>query len=273
MIEELFYLDGGHVKITAASVGISQSRWINISHQDIKNDNYKILMKSARLDVLPICDQNGAVSSYFKTDRPNFYDKISRHSISYKDVLPLDTSIPDVIKSFVTENRRFYFLTLHNKITGLITLGNLNCRQVQVYIFALICELERALGEFVDEELTDEQLENLISKKAKTNDKYVKILQHYKELISSDLENKLTEHLFLIDFFLVIEHFNLNTKLSYSKNEWTAFKSINELRNLVAHPTRSLLDKNNDIERLWNRIRKIEELVFRLDQWRQNRND
>src|SRR5437867_11221876 len=117
MIEELFYLDEGHIKITAASVGISSRRWVSISAGDIHGDNYKQLMRNNRFDILPIVAQDGTVSEYFKTDIPNSYSEINRHTITYKDVLPLDTSIREVV-----ENRTFYFLTLHNRINGLITL-------------------------------------------------------------------------------------------------------------------------------------------------------
>lgn len=86
--------------------------------------------------------------------------------------------------------------------------------------------------------------------KAKGNEKLKKIWDHYEELIQVDLENKLIEHLFLIDFFTIIDHFELYTKLNYTKKEWKGLQGINDLRHLVAHPTRSLLDKNNDIKRL-----------------------
>ncbi len=269
MIEEIFYLDEGHIKITAASVGISGRRWTCINATTIEGDSYKSLMKDNRFDILPIIAADGTTSEFFKTDKPNNYDTISRQAISYKDVLPLDTSVRDIIKGFVTDNRTFYFLTYHNRITGLITLGNLNCRQVQVYIFGLICELERAITDFIENNLSNGQLEEFITKKSETNEKMKNILLHYKELAQLDLENKLIEHLYLSDFFNVIKHFDLVTKLGYLNNDWSELAGINELRHLVAHPTRSLLDKGNDINRLWTRIEKIEDLNFRLNQIKQ----
>ena len=101
------------------------------------------------------------------------------------------------------------------------------------------------------------------------NDKLKKIWEHYQKLVQQDLENKLIEHLYLSDFFNIVKHFELYNKLRYLKNQWCDLFGINDLRNLVAHPTRSLLDKNNDINRLWARIEKIEDLTFRLNQWRQ----
>ena len=269
MIEEIFYLDEGHINITAASVGISGRRWTCINATTIEGDSYKSLMKDNRFDILPITAADETTSEFFKTDKPNNYDTISRQTISYKDVLPLDTSVRDIIKGFVIDNRTFYFLTYHSRITGLITLGNLNCRQVQVYIFGLICELERRLTEFIEDNLSKEQLEKFITEKSATNDKLKESWEHYQELVQSDLENKLIEHLYLIDFFTIIEHFDLNAKLGYSKNKWEELTTINDLRHLVAHPTRSLLDKNNDVNKLWRRIGRVEDLSFRLNQIKQ----
>lgn len=268
MIDEIFYLDEGHIKITAASVGISSRRWTAISASEVTDDNYKAIMKENRFDILPIvADQT--TSEFFRTDKPNKYDNILREPITHKDVLPLDTTIREVIKGFVTDKRTFYFLTYHSRITGLITLGNLNCRQVQVYIFGLICELERTLSEFIDDNLSRQQLDSFVIEKAATNEKMKKAWEHYQRLVQLDLENNLIEHLFLIDFFSIIEHFDIFGKLGYSKKEWGRLTSINDLRHLVAHPTRSLLDKDNDVNRLWGRIERIEDLTFRLNLMRQ----
>lgn len=266
MIEEIFYLDEGHIKITAASVGISSRRWTSIKDSEIKNENFKKIMNDNRFDILPIISADGTISKFLKTDTPNKYDTISTHTISYRDVMSLDTSIRELIKGFVTDKRTFYFLTYHSRITGLITLGNLNCRQVQVYIFGLICELERKLIEYIDIKLKKPQLENFIIEKSKTNTKMKETWDHYQKLVQVDLENKLIEHLFLIDLFSIIEYFDIFKELGYSKNQWGDLTSINDLRHLVAHSTRSLLDKDNDIDRLWKRIGKIDDLTFRLNQ-------
>ena len=197
------------------------------------------------------------------------YDTILRHTISDKDILPLDTSIREIIKGFADDKKTFYFLAYHSLITGIITLGNLNCRQVQVYIFALICELELGLTDFIENNLNDEQLEDFMDKKSVTNKKLKEIWEKYQKLSKSGLENKLLEHLYLIDFFTIIEHFDLITKFEYSKSKWKELTSINDLRHSIAHPTRSLVDKKNDVNQLWRRIGRIEDLSFRLNQLKQ----
>lgn len=266
MSEDFFYLDEGQIKITAASVGIGSKRWTSINESEITDENYKCKMFENSFDVLPIVSKNKTIKEFFKTTVNNDYENIQRIKIAHKDVLPLDSPIRDVIKAFFIEKKSFYFLTYQSKISGLITIGNLNCRQVQVYIFGLICELERKLGDFINNNLEKNQLEKYISEKSETNEKLAKIWKHYQDLVKQDLENNLIEHLYLSDFFNIICAFELNLLLEYSKPEWKDLAGINELRHRIAHPTRSLLDKDNTIERLWKRIEKIEDLTFRINQ-------
>ncbi|MPS75054.1 MAG: hypothetical protein E2590_18155 [Chryseobacterium sp.] len=267
MIEDIFFQDEGQVKITAASVGISRLRWTSINETDINSNNYLDIMKKNRFDHLPIEPTNGTITEFFKTVEPNKFDKIERLQITYGDVIPLDTSIRDIIDKFADQEKTFFFLRYQKNISGLITLANLNCKQVQIYIFSLICELERELGNFLNSQLTDNKIKEWIEGKidiTNAKDKYKLIIENYHSLITSDLENQLTEHFFLVDFFKIISDKNLYREFGYTKSEWQNLGSINELRKRIAHPTRSLIDNENNIKKLQKRIKNIEDLTFRL---------
>ena len=127
--------------------------------------------------------------------------------------------------------------------------------------------MERELGDFLNEKLTDQEITEWSLLKIDVNnpkDKYKLILENYETLKKSDLENRLTEHFFLVDFFKIITDKKLFTELSYTKSGWEDLSSINELRKRIAHPTRSLIDNENNIFKLQKRISKIEDLTFRL---------
>jgi hypothetical protein len=267
MIEDIYFQDEGHVRITAASVGISKLRWASIKEVEIDTDNHLVLMSKNRFDHLPIEPTSGTITEFFKTKDPNKFDNIERHKIKFDDVIPLDTNIREVIEKFANKNRTFFFLRFQKNISGLITLGNLNCKQVQIYIFSLICELERELGDFLNSQLTNTEIKEWIENKADNSnpkDKYSSILENYNDLTKLDLENQLTEHFFLVDFFSIITDKKIFDQLGYPKSEWKKLSSINELRKRIAHPTRSLLDKDNNIFKLHKRINNIEDLTFRL---------
>lgn len=273
MTEDIFFQDEGQVRITAASVGISKLRWAAVKEDKIELNEHIQLMKNNRFDHLPIEPIRGTITEFFKTVEPNKYDKIERHKINYDDVIPLETTIRDVIDKFANQNRTFFFLRYQRNISGIITLGNLNCKQVQVYIFSLVCELERELGEFLNSKLSNQKIKEWIKGKIddnNPNDKYKLILNNYESLLEHDLENQLTEHFFLVDFFTIITDKNLFGELNYSKSEWKKLNSINELRKRIAHPTRTLIDNENNILKLQKRINKIEDLTYRLTTKRQN---
>jgi hypothetical protein len=274
MTEDIFYQDEGQFKITAASVGVSKLRWKSIKHNEISSNLHIELMEKNRFDHLPVEEVDGSVIKFFKTAVPNKYDKIDELKININDIIALDTNIRDVIEKFATQNRTFFFLRYQKTISGLITLGNLNCKQVQIYIFSLVCELERELGDFLNHFLSEKDITEWLNRKIKANiqnEKYKNILLSYANLIDSDLENNLTEHLFLVDLFKIINDTNLYLQLDYSKLEWEKMKSVNELRNRIAHPTRSLIDADNTIFKLHERISKIEDLTFRLSTIKRDR--
>lgn len=266
MTEEDFYLDEGHVKITAASIGISRKRWEKITEAEIQNDSdkHKSLMKDNRFDVIPIIAYDDTINEFFKTDVQNNFDKIARHKISEPDKIPFATDIRVIIDKFNIEDRNFFFLTNENRVTGLITISNLNCRQVQVYIFNKVCDLERSLGEFINSKIQNEDIIVYIKEQAKSKDKHKIILYNYQELVNSGYDNKITEQLFLVDFFEIIKKFSLNISLGFSNTQWDGLKGINELRNIIAHPTRSLLDSENDIKKLVSRLNSIEDLTCKI---------
>lgn len=265
MIEEVFYLDGRYSKIVAASIGIGLNQMVKIESSRIGIDDHQNMMRTNRFDVLPIVSDDGSIEGFFKTEIANDYEIISRHTtISDIEKMPYDTSIREVIKEFIIKDSNFFFLTYHERITGLISISNLNCRQVQVYIFELICELERSMAYFIEKKVSGNELETYIEVESKTEKKIKDAWTKYQKLVKEDLENKLIEHLYFIDFFYIIEHFKLNLVLGFSKDKWDELKGLNEIRKQIAHSTKNLIDKRNDVKLLWERIRKIEELIYRV---------
>jgi hypothetical protein len=59
------------------------------------------------------------------------------------------TPLKDMIQKFVVESRNFYFLDNEDSVVGLISIANLNCRQVKVYLYSLLSELEIKLGDLL----------------------------------------------------------------------------------------------------------------------------
>ena len=126
------------------------------------------------------------------------------------------------------------------------------------------------MSEFINANIPNDTIKTYIKEKAKASDRFKIVLYNYQELISLDLENNITEHLFLVDFFDIIQKFSLNKLIGFSNNQWKDMSSVNELRNLIAHPTRSLLDRQNDIVKLSKRLKIVEDLTQQIKEWLKN---
>lgn len=271
MTEDYYFLDEARVNVTAASIGISHDRWVYVEEICPPEDAAE-LMESFRFDQLPIVPEKGVVTEFYSTVVPNNYSKIERKTIQFDDVLPLDTPLTDLIEKFTNTGKHCYFLSLHHRIVGLVSVGNINCKQSQVFLFDLICDLERELAEFLTTYKRND-IRNWVKSKVidfeDPKDKYSAILKEYDDLVDKGLENHITEHFYLVDLFKCIRHYGLYQKLGYSGAKWDKLCSINEIRNRVAHPNRSLINNMEEFEKLVSRLKRIKDLLFRLRRHKQ----
>lgn len=263
IFDDSFFLRESIVDVNAAIVGISKNRWIAVA-QDMANiEQAAEIMRVNRFDVLPIT--NGSiVREYFQADRWNDYSAISRKTITHRDVVPCQTSIRDVIKGFTTEARLFYFLSNDNRIVGLISVANLNSRQVKVYLFSLLSELEVRLGHFISERVPEAELLNMTFGD-NDKEKYEALKNRYKQDKDKGVEVPFVEYLYLSDLINIVLEKDLHSAIGYSRKQFkNDFGALNDLRHSVAHPTRSIIVDEGSVSRLWRRIDRIEEALFKL---------
>lgn len=261
--EEAHFLREGVVDINAAVVGISKASWTFIAETDATKEQAAAIMCQQRFDVLPIV--NGAkVKKYFRTNKWSNYSTISQETINHRDVIPFHTHIRDVIKGLALESRDFYFLHNERRVVGLITVVHLNCRQVKVYLFSLLSELEVCLGNFIDALISEDELLKMTFGE-KEKEKHEDVKKRYQEDIKTGVDVRFVEYLYLSDLINIIIKKKLYEPLGYSR---TRFKknlgSLNDLRNAVAHPARSIITDKHPVNKLWERIDWVEEALFIL---------
>ncbi|MGR3177489.1 MAG: hypothetical protein ACUZ8E_05495 [Candidatus Anammoxibacter sp.] len=221
-------------------------------------------MRTHRFDVLPIYDGT-TIKEYFQADNWNDYSSISRKAVTHRDVIPLHTHIRDVIKGFASESRLFYFLTDEYRIAGLISVVNLNCRQVSVYLFSLLSELEVRLATFINEKIPEYDLFQMVFG-AKTKEKHERVRAQYDEDKAKGLDLPVTEYVYMADLVNIIAKKKLFDTLGYKsrKQYEKSFNPLIDLRNKAAHPTRSVVTDAASTSQLWDRIDLIEEALFKL---------
>lgn len=262
MPEDMRFLREGVVDVDAAMVGISKDRWVCIKAEATDARPAEI-MRANRFDIVPIIS-GGGVREYYKTDTWNEYSAISKKPLTHRDVIPLDTSVREVIRGFAMESRLFYFLSNESRIVGLVSVTNLNCRQVTLYLFGLVSELEVRLGSLISAYVTEAELVAMTFGGSE-KDKYGDVKARFEEDQTNGVEVGFVEYLYLADLIRIAAAKGLHERLGYSKKRFEeSIGSINDLRHRIAHPARSIVTHDHPVERLWKRIDRIEEALFAL---------
>jgi len=257
------FLREGIVEVDAAMVGIGRGRWVSIDEAEATDERAKEIMWANRFDILPIIS-GGGVREYYGAKTWNDYSAISKEALTHRDVVPLNTSIRDVIRGFATEGRLFYFLSDESRIVGLVSVANLNARQVKLYLFGAISELEVRLGTLISARVGEADLVAMTFGGPNMG-KYRAVKKRYEEDRASGVEADIVEYLYLSDFVDIVVAKGLYDMLGYSEGQFReSLKAIKDLRNMIAHPARSLVTGDHPVEWLWEGIDRIEEALFAL---------
>ncbi len=260
MVDEHHFMREDVIDINAAVVGISRNRWTALRRDEASDARALTRMKAGPFDVVPVIEADGAILEYYRTEQWNDFSSVTRQELVHGDCLPLQAHIREVIKGFARDDRFFYFLTNNNRVAGLVTAADLNGRQVRVYLFGLISELEIRLGTLLMDSLSRKELQKF---KLKAEEK-----ARFDEDVSNGLELPYVEYLYLAELFNICAQHKLFSQIGFaSRNKFEgATGTLNELRKRVAHPTRSLVTKADSVVHLWERIRLTEDILFRLRQ-------
>jgi len=267
MLEYQYFKQTGNPEIHAALVGISKVDWIAAEHQD-NTDKALTLMSNYEFDILPKKNKDGSILKYYATDEWGNYENITLHNINPDDLLYYLTNIKDVIHLMYERNRKFFFLTNHTEVIGLITISNLNCKHVSLYFYNLISIFERKMGRFVRDKLSVEQILKTLKDVGESKDisSALDTVKRFTTDSEKGLDGSIVEYLYLSDLFLLAGHFKLYKELGYNKPE--AFEkgagNLRRIRNSIAHPNKSLIKGPASLEELWRGLVKLEELDEKL---------
>lgn len=261
---DAYFKRAGVVDVPAAVVGIRRTAWVGLSTKDATERNARSVMQDRRFDILPIEDQ-GKIRRYFSTSKWNDFSDIREKEISHKDVMPFDTPIKEVIKGLALGNRNSFFLASDREIAGLVSISNLNCRQIRVYLYSLLSELEVSLSQFITERLDEDKLVEVVLGD-RTGRGKKDIEKRFNADRSAGIEVPFVEYLYLSDLSNVINKADLHEQLGLSRSRSVKILgSLTNFRNKVAHPVRSILEDESPAQYIWKQIDQIDEMLFALD--------
>lgn len=269
MQEYNYFKQTGNPEIHAAVVGICKIDWISAFY-NTKISQAVDQMKNYEFDILPIENKNGEITHYFGTSTWRKYtrDNISRFEIQSEHLLYYLTNIQDVIRMMYLQKTNFYFLSNHISVIGLITISNLNCKQVLLYYYSLIVNLERTFAKFLHMYLSVDEIVNSLQLVGEEKQilSALETVNRYKSDCVKGLDCSIIEYMYLSDLFILASHHQLYLKLGYKNNKefekWSG--KLKGLRNIVAHPNKTLITGPDSLVNLWQSDLKIEELVGRL---------
>lgn len=248
------------LKVNAAMVGISDRRWEHVLEAEASDEvGIRSRMRDKRFDIMPIVSSD-ETREYFVTGSWNDYSIIERKPIRAEDLIPYDTDLREVIRRFALDERHFYFLSGPKPVVGLISVVNLNCRQVKVFLFNLIAELEINLAALITSDLSDAAL--LAMAEGRTGG-FAESLKYYKEAKHEGVDAPFVEYLTLPTLINVGITRGLYKVFGYSRTRFEKLGRLRSLRNAVAHPARSLVTNPSSCVKLWEKLQLIEEILAR----------
>jgi hypothetical protein len=266
MKEQNYFKQSGNPEISVALAGISKWDWQKVSEGDSKEAAIE-LMRENRFDVLPIESANGNYTEFFVTEEWGKYEegKILIKEIDTDSRLYYLTNINDAIIKFADTGRNYFFLDNQVNVVGLITIGNLNCKHVYLYLYNLIIQLEHALGSFIYQKgLKDIELIKMFEDRTESvNAKGA--LERYKLDNDKGYDYNFMEYIFLCDLAYIIKNSGLIGMVGLEKTEFDKLISnVNEIRNVVAHPNKSLIKSPASIIKLSNALKGLDILLERI---------
>lgn len=248
------------LKVNAAMVGISDQRWEHVLETEAGDEvGIRSRMRDKRFDIMPIVSSD-ETREYFVTVSWNDYSTIMRKPIRAEDLIPYDTDLREVIRRFALDERHFYFLSGPKPVVGLISVVNLNCRQVKAFLFNLIAELEINLAALITRSLSDAAL--LAMAEGRTGG-FAESLKYYEEAKREGVDAPFVEYLTLPTLINVGIAQGLHKVFRYSRTRFEKLGRLRSLRNAVAHPARSLVTNPSSCVKLWEKLQLIEEILVR----------
>ncbi|WP_013321263.1 CBS domain-containing protein [Gloeothece verrucosa] len=275
MTDDNFLFYPASVEVNAGMIGISRSSWVSLNPHDFTDEeSFKQkaleIMKENRFDILPIDEGNNfIVKEYFQ--KLDHWQDIARQKIYHKDTVTAQTHILDVLEKMVINKRNFVFLIHQNKVSGLISKVHFNSRSVKVYIYSLLSEFEtrlaRLIRKTIDQKVILEFLENCTNLEDENCRRLKEAKIRYLADREKDYENNITEYMYLSDFLKIAKTYELYKYLNYdSKKQFEKLNSLNDLRNRIMHPERALISPEHPLEKLWERLDKLQEVLFQIRQ-------
>jgi len=269
MKEKEYFTRKINIDISVATIGINRDDWYSCKPGMTRNEVRQTMLLE-KYDVVPIINKKGGFESYFKVNKGD-NTKLDVLKIEPEDRLYYLTHVRDAIWIMKKSRKTHFFLSNHhdeNDIVGLLSLSNFNCREFLVYLFSIISYIEKEFSALIESDAREGY--EILEKKSQTvelKDQLKTIRDRFEQDQINENENNYKEYLYLHHLIWLAEAEKKYESLNYRNSEEFGYDSgkLKDLRNIVAHPVKSLVRNLNDLDKLYIGLNKLYEYKERLE--------
>lgn len=261
------------IDITAATIGINKEDWYchkpGIKQQDIRET---MLLK--KYDVVPIIDKHGLFRKYFTINQSD-NSKLEINQIKEDEKLYYLTHIRDVVWKMKNTKKTYFFLSNNrgeDDIVGLLSLSNYNSREFYVFLFNLVSFIEQEFAALIESDKTKGfQILEKLSHTEELKNQFQIIKDRFKTDEDSNIANDYKEYLYLHHLIWLVkeEEKYKNLKYKNSHDFEAGSGKLRNLRNIIAHPVKSLVRDLKDLNNLELGMNKLYEYKEKLLEFNQ----
>ena len=251
------------VEVNAALVGISRGGWVSVPDQSDKSSNLALkLMKKYNFDIIPIDSNEETISNFYKTKNWGGFDDNEISEIDENCTIHFRTPIDHVISKMERLGVEYFLLSnSEDRIVGLITSSNLNCRDFGTLLFSHIIGFEMAMTQFIESEISEDEIESYAMGKKDLGKRIDDAKKANAELPTIQL-------LSLSDLIGLFEKSGCWRNLGFeSKSKCHKMtQKVIELRNDVAHQGtgKTIINSKRSVPMLWKTMRDLKKYTTNL---------
>jgi hypothetical protein len=255
---------------TAATIGINRAEWFAhkpaMSRQEVLNT-----MLDKRYDIVPIERKTGEVEQYFVFDNDGSL-KIQKIDFG-KDTAYYLLHVADLIKLMIKNDKTHYFLVSYKdekSILGLVSLSNFNCKEFYIYMYGLISYVEMELARLL-QNFSEKEAFKILDKYALNNDELTLQLSNVNDRLDKDRynnnETSYLDYLYLNQLLFIVSQSDYLNNMEYRKADDLLVGTgiLRDVRNIIAHPVKSLVSNMEDLANLYVALNKIYEIKAKLE--------
>lgn len=244
------------IEFTASVIGADNEDLVFIDSDIDSIENAIDIMKRNRFDCLPVkYSKNLYVTDYYYTIERNKWDKetVVRRTVSPDDSMNESADLEDIIDYFCENTDRYVWLINNGNVTKLVNLANVNSRPVRIWLYSLFCEFEELLSRFVHKHIKDEMMYKAFDEEQRL---------HYERDSEKGVENYIAEYLNFSQLLNIIRVKDLHTDIGYTtKTQFRKLFMLNDFRNQIMHPVRSMVSEDKNICYLNKKIKLLREAI------------